>query len=283
MKKKKLKMSYKKTPSSNIPSITLETITPALAAEWLRGNTVNRRIVPNHVERLASEMIGGEWRLTGDCIKFSGDRLLDGQHRLQAVVQSGITIQCFVARNVDLDAFPVLDTGRTRAGADVLSAHGYRNVFLTTSVARMLWYFERRIGALNGAVTNSAILNLVKRHKELSSFISDTSTYGFAKTSGVVASLYWLWLADNAKAEDFLDQFLKGAELKITNPIYALRERVINDHILRSTKSGRRALVAMFFRTWEIWLSGKTQTSLRAIRPAGEEFPWPKGAPYLVD
>ena len=282
MKEKKRKMSYSKK-SSATPTITLETITPTMAAEWLRGNTVNRRLVPNHVERLASEMLAGEWRLTGDCIKFAGDRLMDGQHRLQAVVQSGVTIQCFVARNVDLEVFAVLDTGRTRAGADVLSAHGYRNVFLTTSVSRMLWYFERKIGSLNGSVTNSAILNLVKRHKELPGFVSDLSTYNFAKTSGVVSSLYWVWLADSGKGEEFLDQFLKGAELKVSNPIYTLRERVINDHMLRSTKSGRRALVAMFFRTWESWLSGKSQVSLRAIRPAGEEFPWPKGAPYLVD
>jgi hypothetical protein len=279
---RKRKMSYSKKPSSP-PVLTLESITPALAAEWLKGNTVNRRIVPHHVERLASEMLAGEWRITGDCIKLNGDRLLDGQHRLQAIVQSGVTIACFVARNVELEAFPVLDTGRIRMGGDVLSAHGYHNVYITASVCRLVWQFERKIGSLNASVTNSAILNLVKRHPELTSFISDVSAFGFAKTSGIVASLYWVWSIDNAKGEEFLAQFLKGAELKITNPIYPLRERVINDHMLRATKSGRRSLVAMFFRVWEAWLSGKSQTALKATRPAGEEFPWPKGAPYLVD
>jgi hypothetical protein len=275
-------MSYSKK-SVPPPVITLESITPALAAEWLKGNNVNRRLVSNHVERLASEMLAGEWRITGDCIKLNGDRLLDGQHRLQAVVRSGVTIQCFVARNVDLEAFPVLDTGRIRQGGDVLSAHGYRNVYITASVCRMVWMFERKMGSLNVSVTNSAILNLVKRHPELPGFISDISAYGFAKTSGIVASLYWLWAADNLKGEEFLQQFLKGAELKMTNPIYPLRERVINDHMLRATKTGRRSLVAMFFRVWEGWLSGKAQISLKATRPLAEEFPWPKGAPYLVD
>jgi hypothetical protein len=278
---KKRKMSAKKISSP--PIMTLETITPAMAAEWLKGNRVNRRLVPNHVERLASEMIAGEWRITGDTLKLNGDRLLDGQHRLQAVVQSGVTIQCFVARDVEVEAFPVLDTGRIRAGSDVLSAHGYRNIFITASVARLIWYFERKIGSLNGSVTNSAILNLVKRHPELPSFVSDVSVFRFAKTSAVVSSLYWVWLVDNVKGEEFLEQFLKGAELKITNPIYSLRERVINDHMLRATKTGRRSLVAMFFRVWEGWLTGKSQTSIKATRPAEIEFPWPKGAPYLVD
>jgi drug/metabolite transporter superfamily protein YnfA len=280
--KRKIKMSASKKMSSP-PVITLESITPALAAEWLKGNNVNRRLVANHVERLASEMLAGEWRVTGDTIKLNGDRLLDGQHRLQAIVRSGVTVQCFVARNVELEAFPVLDTGRIRAGGDVLSAHGYRNVYITASVCRLVWMFERKIGGLNATVTNSAILNLVRRHPELIGFISDVSAFGFAKTSGIVSSLYWLWATDNAKGEEFLAQFLRGAELKITNPIYPLRERVINDHMLRATKSGRRALIAMVFRVWEAWLSGKSQTSLKATRPTGEEFPWPSGAPYLVD
>src|ERR1700756_4533070 len=190
-------MASSKKSFSYPPIITLETITPAQAAEWLKGNTVNRRLVLHHVERLASEMLAGEWGVTRGFIKVNGDRLLDGQHRLQAIVQSGVSIQSFVARNVELEAFPVLDTGRIRAGGDVLSAHGYRNVFITASTARMIWYFERKIGSLNGTITNSAILNLVKRHPELPSFIADVSAYGFAKTSGVVSSLYWLWAADN--------------------------------------------------------------------------------------
>ena len=81
-------MASSKKSFSYPPIITLETITPAQAAEWLKGNTVNRRLVLHHVERLASEMLAGEWRITGDCIKLNGDRLLDGQHRLQAIVQS---------------------------------------------------------------------------------------------------------------------------------------------------------------------------------------------------
>lgn len=266
----------------NNPVITLETISPHTAAEMLKGNTVNRRLVFNLVDRLASEMSAGEWKVTGDTIKFNGDRLLDGQHRLEAIVRSGVTVQSFVARSVDSDAFPVLDTGRTRMGSDVLSAHGYRNVFITASTARMVWFFERKMASLNETITNSAVLNLCKRHPELPSFISDVHCYRFAKTSGVVASLYWVWLSDRTKGDEFLAQFLKGIELKVTNPVYVLRERLINDHQLRSTKQGRRALIAAVFRTWDAWLTGKTVGHLKATQPSSADFPWPKGAPYLV-
>jgi len=272
-----------KQKMSKEPQITLETITPAVAAEYLKGNQSNRRLIYNHLNRLVSEMLAGEWRLTGDTIKLNGDRLLDGQHRLEAVVRSGVTIKCFVARNVDEDTFPMLDTGRTRIGGDVLSIAGYTNVFLTASVARVIWYFERKIDRLDGYVTNNAILLLMKRHPYLNNFVSDIQGHKFARTSSVVSSLYWLWCADHEKGDAFIDAFLKGVELKVSNPIYVLRERVINDRQLRSsrsTKTGRKALIAAFFRCWTAWLEGKTQSRL-VINLPGEDFPWPAGAPYL--
>jgi len=265
------------------PTVSLETITPAVAAEMLKGNSLNRRLVFNHLNRLVREMLDGEWRLTGDTIKLNGDRLLDGQHRLEAVVRSGVTIQCFVARNVDPEVFPMVDTGRSRIGGDVLSASGYRNVFLTSSVARMVWYFERRISKLEGPVTNNAILNIVKRHKELPNFVADVQSFKFAKTSSIVSPLYWIWCADQDRGDQFMEAFLKGIELRVTSPIYLLRERVINDHQLRSARSskrGRRALIAAFFRTWAAWNDNKSQIKLK-IFGTGEEFLWPEGAPYL--
>lgn len=263
-------------------AVTLEQITPHVAAEMLRFNNTNRRMVPNHLNRLISEMLAGEWRVTGDTIKINGDRLLDGQHRLEAVVRSGVTIWTYVARNIDVDAFDVLDTGRSRAGGDVLSALGYHNVFITASAARMVWYYEHKITRLDGPVSNHAIVNCVKRHGELPAFISDVSTHSFCKTGAIVSALYWIMLSDREKADQFIDSFARGLELKTTSPIYVMRERVINDHVLRATKSGRQRLVAMMFRTWDNWLAGKPAQYLKATRPDEAGFPWPKGGPYLV-
>jgi hypothetical protein len=264
------------------PSVQLEEISPHKAAELLKFNHSNRRMIPNHLNRLISEMLNGDWRVTGDTIKLNGERLLDGQHRLEAVVRSGVTIWSYVARNVDTDAFDMIDTGRSRQGGDVLSALGYHNVFLTASSARMVWYFEHRISRLDGAVSNHAIVNCVKRHDDLPAFVSDINSHNFCKTGAVAGALYWLMLADRIKADDFIDGFTRGAELKITSPIYVLRERVINDRLLRATKTGRQRLVAMVFRTWDNWLEGRAASYLKATRPDEAGFPWPKGAPYLV-
>jgi hypothetical protein len=265
-----------------IPTLTLESIGPHEAATMLQANHSNRRMIANHVNRLAEEMLAGEWRVTGDTIKINGDRLLDGQHRLEAIVRSGVTIDTWVARGVDIDAFEMLDTGRSRAGGDVLSALGYQNVHATSASARTIWFLERKIATLDGRVTNHAIVNTVKRHGSLPAFVAEVSRVHFARTGTVIAALYWILLADSDKGDQFTDSFLHGQDLKLTSPIYVLRERVINDPILRATKTGRRRLVPMMFRAWDSWLTGKTVGHFRATRVEEGDFPWPKSSHYLV-
>src|SRR5262245_63514371 len=69
-------------------------VTPELASNWLSEcNTHNRKLVEAHVERLAREMKADRWKLTHQGIAFSTKHvLLDGQHRLWAVVMSEKTI-----------------------------------------------------------------------------------------------------------------------------------------------------------------------------------------------
>ena len=66
-------------------------ITPELAREILKGNSKNRKIRQQRVDYLADEMKNGRWQIShqGICIATDG-RVLDGQHRLLAVIQSGV-------------------------------------------------------------------------------------------------------------------------------------------------------------------------------------------------
>lgn len=97
-------------------------VTPDLAREWLdKHNTNNRPLQKGHVGFLANQMKAGKWMETGDSIKFGKNReLIDGQHRLMAIIRTGIPIPFLVVREVDDEAFEVIDTGRKRSAADVL-------------------------------------------------------------------------------------------------------------------------------------------------------------------
>jgi len=94
-------------------------VTPAHAEKWLEMNTGNRRIRPSHVRHLASQMEQGRWMLSPEPIVFSPKRLLDGQHRLSAVLMSGCTIEASVALVQNEDVFRVLDQGVNRNNSDL--------------------------------------------------------------------------------------------------------------------------------------------------------------------
>ena len=98
-------------------------ITPSLAAKWLHNNNYgNRAISPTVVRNYAHQMKLGRWMLSQQQIIFSRKgRLLDGQNRLSAVVESKVTIKahCSIVKNESV--FKVLDQGKNRSNADILN------------------------------------------------------------------------------------------------------------------------------------------------------------------
>ena len=101
------------------PVAELVNVTPALAEQWLSGNSVNRKIREAAVNQYASDMIAGRWSVTNDAICFSPDGLLlNGQHRLRAVTTSGETVAMLVMRNVPDEAMGHMDAGVKRTSAD---------------------------------------------------------------------------------------------------------------------------------------------------------------------
>lgn len=76
-------------------------ITPDIAADWLSGPTHNRPLSWVKVSRYAKLMKDGKWTTHHQGMAFDAKgRLIDGQHRLWAIIESGCTIRIRVSRNV---------------------------------------------------------------------------------------------------------------------------------------------------------------------------------------
>jgi hypothetical protein len=95
-------------------------ITPAQAARWLELNTGNRRIRKTLVAYLATEIISGEWQEELEPpISFSTlGRLIDGQHRLMAIIKANQSVWTRVRMGVDDKLFKYFDTGISRTLED---------------------------------------------------------------------------------------------------------------------------------------------------------------------
>ena len=100
----------------------IEVINPQVAQAHLGKNIGNRKLRVAHVRNLAGAMSRGEWRLTHQGIAFSETgRLIDGQHRLNAVIESGKSVAMVVIRGLPDDSFKAVDLGNRRTTADVLA------------------------------------------------------------------------------------------------------------------------------------------------------------------
>ena len=105
-------------------------VTPAIAERWIcELNTHNRKLVDAHVERLAREMKAGRWQVTHQGIAFSTNRvLLDGQHRLWAVVLSGVTVRMRVFFNESAGALGSIDAGQARSNDQIITLAGGQGI-----------------------------------------------------------------------------------------------------------------------------------------------------------
>lgn len=116
-----------KGSESNKPSSTvaIELITPEIANQWLESGQLNRQISKGVVLRYKEAIEDKRWIFTGESISLDGGEpgkefLLNGWHRCNAIVQSGIPVWCVVVRNVPREAFHVMDHGRNRTFRDTL-------------------------------------------------------------------------------------------------------------------------------------------------------------------
>lgn len=103
---------------------TVEYITPELAKKYLDTMGANRALKMNRVKTLANDMKRGAWENNGASIVFNrSGRLVDGQHRLNAIIQAGTPQELVVVRDVT-DDVTVFDFGAKRSVPDILRAGG---------------------------------------------------------------------------------------------------------------------------------------------------------------
>jgi hypothetical protein len=98
---------------------------PDMAAQWLEGNVRNRRIDQKHVDCLAQEMMAGRWNTTHQGIAFDANgTLIDGQHRLWAILQSGCTVRMPVSIGLPADCIDTIDGMKARSPVDRMTLSG---------------------------------------------------------------------------------------------------------------------------------------------------------------
>ena len=101
-------------------------VTPDMAEKWLSRNIEhNRKINDERVNAYAREMKDGKWLVTGQAIQFDENGvLIDGQHRLQAVIKAQTPVQMLVTKGLSPMAINVIDTMQARSVNQIMRMTG---------------------------------------------------------------------------------------------------------------------------------------------------------------
>jgi len=256
-------------------TMTLETITPEVARDWLARSGENfRRLDKARAARLADNIRHLGWTVDANPLKFdSKGRLVDGQHRLAALVELGIAVQTWVARGVDDDK--TIDVGRPRTIVDYLLHRGEKNVVHLASALHYIWKHERGHSFLyNGARSTPSpreLLDLLERRPEIRACVVSARRCRDVVSVGQMAYLRYVvggW------AESFIDVVASGANLAEDDPVLRLRERMLANRVTKAKLPGPERL-ALLIKAWNAWHEGRRMKCLKwhAVGRAAEEFP----------
>lgn len=257
-------------------NVTVETITPKLAEKWLAMNTENRPMSPRHVKLLAKQIREGRWQLNYETIKFDENgRLMDGQHRLKAIMEADRAVRSAVAREVDTQAFSTIDTGRRRMGNDVLAIAGEANCSTLAAALRIVLIYEV-LGTYDssvGLVSNDDLLQTLEEHPGIRDWVS-RSLRGRHLLEGSMSAGFGYLFAQKSKekAEAFFDALETGVDLKEGSPVLLLRERLASNRAARA-RLARREIAALVVKAWNEFREGKKIKRLLWNGQDGEPFP----------
>lgn len=118
----------------------IETITPAIAQRYLDTMRKNRNLRDHKVSAMVAAIVSGKFHLTHQGIGFHLDgSLVDGQHRLTAIVRSGVAVQMTVTRGLTDEALAHVDEIQPRTTADRFTMGGYEISKNLVAVVRAIW------------------------------------------------------------------------------------------------------------------------------------------------
>jgi hypothetical protein len=283
-------------------------ITPKLAAEWLQYNTRNRKIKPEKVRQFVDDMQAGKWTLNGETMLFSwmpvvdAWQLDDGQNRLRAIMESGVTIHQLVVFGSPFDeTIRTTGSGATRTAAEMLQIYGEDDTSILSGAVTRQWAYERGLLATTRGrqfPTHSQIQDVLNAHPGIRNSVA--AIRAVTKATGIYPSVaaflhYQFSLVDEGDCNFFWEHLRSGLDSRVgdqmqsmeedQHPIYVLREWLIRESRRKRDISTRgyitQAQLGSILKAWKYYMLGEPVTSSYKIvyKPAQGSRPaekWPE-------
>ena len=253
--------------------ITRKELGPTGAKKLLEVNTNNRPSSQAWSSYLSRVIRRGEWEENGDTIKVHKDGwLIDGQHRLQAIVLSGRTVPVWIASEVNGQAFNTIGEERGRTFSQLLRRDGEHYASILATAVRYYDAFRSDQPPPNTKIKQRLTFLESFRVLESAGNIRTTVKNAVSWNAGVLGSIGILSgayhacrdLGGGGWADEFWHQVLTGEEMHSDDTQFKLRKRLIQDRASgKHDRLNRETIMALITKAWNCYACGEVMTSCR--------------------
>jgi len=253
--------------ASDTPDAKLVEVSHDQARRWLEERNIdNRSLTSDRAQEYAEQIRTGTWALNGDTVRFArpegGEppRLLDGQHRLEAIALSGTTVRTFLVVGLDPTSQDTMDQGTVRSGAQVLGMHHIPNPNTTRAAAQLVWAYKKGVlGEATSRKRRAAVNILVPFVKEHQTELAQAVAQGSALrrhhtgTVGTAAAAYYiLHEAGPGRIGAFWGDLMDGGGRTMGHPVWTIRRALIKEAETRR-KAQSRIVLAWYIQAWNAY------------------------------
>lgn len=282
---------------------SITTITPDQATGYLDTVRDNRNISQKHVRNLSDSLQDNRWMVNGESVKFATDDegqsyLMDGQHRMLAIIKSGLPMTTVVIEGLDPLSFPSIDSGKRRSLSDVLSILDYAHPgVLAAGLAIIERYYDQGIGsggASSASLANETAEALMNKRPDLtkSAALAARMTSTNTVSASITCAMHYIFahlppksaqvglvgeaaaiLEQEEAADTFFVKLGRGLALTEDCPIRRFREVMIR-HKRSKTSCTRYYILAGVIKAWNHWRKGtQLKRFVHAVDGKASSFP----------
>lgn len=266
-------------------------LTPERARRLLEAMPPQRPLRRSEVEKLKALIRHHQWQVSHQGLGFNTQgRMLDGQHRCTAVVETGVTVPIWVTFNAPPESFAVVDRGEKRNLADdlhtVAVTSGPLEGKVLQAAIRIVWNLDGgRQPWLNGRSSRAPTLKEARETLVNHPDLLETTRYALRHPlprmpASVMAAFHALFRESGGaeKADRFIEQVARGLNLEPDDPAYLVREYL--GRVPRSARftTARIAAMVVLTKAWNAFVRKRRMTRVDGAMRDGNVFPEILGA-----
>lgn len=267
----------------------LVTVTPSIAKAWIDSTSSrNRSLSSARVRSYAELMKSGRWMMNGESIIIDDNgNLIDGQHRLHAVIRSGKSVQMVVVRGVDPSSFKTIDVGKKRSPGDILHVAGIPMPRCAAAITSVVYTFKS-VGEFRSGInpTRTDVTNanpgydvLIETEKLMPALMKSVAVGErwrrcklFILPPTLPGAMHFLFSEiDQELADDFFDRMIDIRFENDRDPVKKLYIHCTERGKREIMKADNRYAGALFIKAWNLFAKNQSCPFIKFAKD--EEYP----------